>query len=133
MTLPAFTIGRLAEAAGVHVETVRYYQRRGLLCEPQRPAGGVRRYGDDDVARLRFIRRAKAMGFNLDEIADLLGLAGGHSCERIRQLTEGKLADVRGRIQHLQHLEAELERQVALCARVPPGECCPTLDALESG
>lgn len=131
MNSRAFTIGRLADAADVHVETVRYYQRRGLLCEPERPAGGVRRYGDDDVERLQFIRRAKAMGFSLQEIADLLTLAGERSCEGTRQLTERKLADVRRRILEMQELEADLERKVALCVGAMTGEGCPTLVALE--
>lgn len=133
MESPALTIGRLAQAADVHVETVRYYQRTGLLSEPERPAGGVRRYGTEDVGQLRFIRRAKAMGFSLREIADLLALTGEQSCEGIRQLTESKLADVRGRIEALRRLEAELEHHVALCARAPSGECCPTLGVLEGG
>lgn len=125
-----FTISRLAAAADVHVETVRYYQRRGLLHRPQRPAGSVRRYGESDVNRLQFIRRAQMMGFSLDEIAGLLKLTGEHSCEQIRQLTERKLADVRLRIHELRQLERDLEQKVAVCAQVPAGECCPTLDLL---
>ena len=76
MTTNAMTIGRLAAAAGVHVETVRYYQRRELLREPSRALGSVRRYGIEDVGRLQFIRRAQAMGFSLDEIAGLLRVKG---------------------------------------------------------
>jgi MerR family mercuric resistance operon transcriptional regulator len=79
------TISRLAAAAGVHVETVRYYQRRGLLPEPERPMGSVRRYGPDDVGRLQFIRRAQAMGFSLDEIAGLLEVKGQRACEETRR------------------------------------------------
>ena len=126
-----FTISRLAAAADVHVETVRYYQRRGLLHEPERPAGGARRYGESDVNRLQFIRRAQVMGFSLDEIAGLLKLTGDRSCEQTRQLTERKLADVRLRIRELRQLERDLEQKVALCAEVPAGECCPTLGLLE--
>lgn len=66
--MSAMTIGRLAKAADVHIETIRYYQRRGLLPEPERPQRGVRRYGEADVSRLRFIRRAQAAGFRLDEL-----------------------------------------------------------------
>lgn len=130
MNTSAFTISRLAASADVHVETVRYYQRRGLLHEPERPAAGVRRYQSSDVSRLQFIRRAQAMGFTLDEIAGLLKLTGGHSCEQTRRLTERKLADVRLRIHELQQLERGLKQKVANCAQVPAGKCCPTLDLL---
>lgn len=126
-----FTISRLAAAADVHVETVRYYQRRRLLRQPERPIGGVRRYDENDVNRLQFIRRAQMMGFSLDEIAGLLEITGERSCEQTRQLTERKLVDVRLRIRELRQLERDLEQKVARCAQVPAGECCPTLDFLE--
>src|SRR3546814_20338056 len=93
MSPRTFTISRLAASAGVHIETVRYYQRRGLLHAPERPAGGVRRYGESDVNRLQFIRRAQVTGFSLDEIADLLKLTGERSCEQTRQLTEHKRSE----------------------------------------
>jgi MerR family mercuric resistance operon transcriptional regulator len=125
------TIARLAAAAHVHVETVRYYQRRGLLNEPCRPAGGIRRYGQHDLTRLMFIRRARAMGFSLDEIAGLLTVKGQRACEQTRQLTELKLADVRLRLTELQSLEKELAGLVADCARASEGDCCPTLELLE--
>lgn len=131
MNQNAFTISRLAAAANVHVETVRYYQRRGLLREPERPARGIRRYRQSDVSRLQFIRRAQLMGFSLDEIAGLLKLTGEHSCAQTRQLTERKLVDVRVRIHELRQLESDLEHKVAQCAHVAAGECCPTLDFLE--
>lgn len=126
-----FTISRLAVAADVHVETVRYYQRRRLLRQPERPIGGVRRYDENDVNRLQFIRRAQMMGFSLDEIAGLLEITGEGSCEQTRQLTERKLVDVRLRIRELRQLERDLEQKIARCAQVPAGECCPTLDFLE--
>jgi len=126
----AITIGRLALAADVHVETVRYYQRLGLLREPERPLGGVRRYEHQDLARLQFIRRAKAMGFTLDEIAGLLQLKGKRACEQTRRLTEHKLRDVRRKLEDLQRLETELVQLADECARAPQGGRCPTLDAL---
>ncbi|MBB5015356.1 MerR family transcriptional regulator [Rehaibacterium terrae] len=129
MAAKPFSIGRLAAAAGVHVETVRYYQRRGLLDQPVRPLGGIRRYGPADLERLRFIRRAKAMGFSLDEIADLSKIAGHRACERTRRLTEHKLAQVRERLEALRRLEAELVRLVAACSR-HDGDECPTLGLL---
>src|SRR3546814_4563030 len=93
MSPRTLTISRLAASADVHVETVRYYQRRGLLHVPERPARGVRCYGAGDVSRLRFIRRAQAIGFSLDEIAGLLNLGGESSCEQMQRLVERKLAD----------------------------------------
>lgn len=126
-----FTIGRLATDAGVHVETVRYYQRRGLLPEPSRPLGGVRRYGDADLARLQFIRRAQAMGFSLDEVDTLLKVHGDGACRHTRQLTENKLADVRRKLDELRRLETELVQLVAECERTRSDQCCPTLVRLE--
>lgn len=125
------TISQLAASAEVHVETVRYYQRRGLLAEPPRPAGGIRRYGQADMNRLQFIRRAQLMGFSLDEISGLLELKGRHACERTRQLTEVKLSDVRGRLAELQQLESDLVALVAECAHVRSDGCCPTLELFE--
>lgn len=130
MTANAMTISRLAAAAGVHVETVRYYQRRGLLREPSRAPGSVRRYGIDDVSRLQFIRRAQAMGFSLDEITGLLEVKGQHACEQTRLLTERKLIEVRQRLQDLRRLEVELEKMVGQCHSVASGAACPTLDLL---
>jgi MerR family mercuric resistance operon transcriptional regulator len=126
----ALTIGRLALAADVHIETVRYYQRVGLLREPERPLGGVRRYEHQDLARLQFIRRAKTMGFTLDEIAGLLELKGKRACDQTRRLTEHKLLDVRRKLEDLQRLEAELMQLADDCAHAPRGGHCPTLDFL---
>lgn len=126
----ALTIGRLALAADVHVETVRYYQRVGLLREPERPLGGVRRYEHQDLARLQFIRRAKTMGFSLGEIAGLLQLKGRRACTQTRQLTERKLLDVRHKLDALHRLEAELVQLVDECAQAPRSGHCPTLDFL---
>ena len=126
----ALTIGRLALAPDVHVETVRYYQRMGLLHEPERPLGGVRRYEHQDLARLQFIRRAKTMGFTLEEIAGLLQLKGKRACAQTRRLTEHKLLDVRRKLEDLRRLEAELVQLAADCAQVPRGGHCPTLDFL---
>ncbi len=82
----SLTIGRLAESAQVNVETVRYYQRRGLMREPARPTGSVRRYSNDDVTRIRFIKRAQQLGFTLDEITSLFKLEDGRSCREIEHL-----------------------------------------------
>jgi len=126
-----FTISRLAASAEVNIETVRYYQRRGLLIEPARPLGGIRHYSLSDVARLRFIKRAQLLGFSLNEIAELLALDGQKVCEQTRAITELKLADVRLRLGQLQQLEQELVQLVADCRLVDAGSCCPTLNLLE--
>lgn len=126
----ALTIGRLALAADVHVETVRYYQRVGLLREPERPLGGIRRYERQDLAQLQFIRRAKTMGFTLEEIAGLLQLKGQRACAQTRRLTDHKLFEVRRKLEDLRRLEAELVQLAADCAQVPRGGHCPTLDFL---
>ncbi|MUV13376.1 MerR family transcriptional regulator [Noviluteimonas gilva] len=131
MAAGALTISKLAASAGVNVETVRYYQRRRLLPEPQRPLGGFRHYGPADVTRLQFIRRAQTMGFTLDEIAGLLDLKGKRACEQTRQLTELKLADVRQRLDALHRLEGDLMNLIAECSQAPTGESCPTLGRLE--
>src|SRR5262244_353866 len=89
------TIGVLADSAGVNVETIRFYQRKCLMPEPRRPQGGIRRYGDADLARLRFIRSAQSLGFSLDEIAELLKLEDGTHCGEARRLAEFRLQDVR--------------------------------------
>lgn len=125
------TISRLAASAEVNVETVRYYQRRGLLNEPARPLRGIRRYNQADVARLQFIRRAQSLGFSLHEIAELLALNGQQACEQTREITELKLADVRHRLRQLQQLEHQLARLVADCKQVIDSACCPTLNLLE--
>jgi len=124
------TISRLAASAEVNVETVRYYQRLGLLPEPSRPLGGIRRYGASEVARLQFIRRAKAMGFTLNEIAGLLEVRGKRACDRTRKLTEHKLADVRQRIVELQQLERDLASLIIECRQNAVDTECPTLDLL---
>lgn len=124
------TIGRLAASAAVNVETVRYYQRRGLLAEPPRPPGGVRHYGPAEVTRLQFIRRAQAMGFTLDEIGGLLKVRGRRACEQTRTLTEHKLELVRQRIVELQRLEQDLASLVEECGQAAVNAECPTLSLL---
>ncbi len=130
MAANAMMIGQLASAAGVHIETIRYYQRRGLLREPERSIGSVRRYGTEDVGRLQFIRRAQAMGFSLEEIAGLLEVKGLCACEQTRRLTERKLAEVRLRLREMRQLEIDLEQMVEECRYVASGASCPTLDLL---
>lgn len=125
-----YTIARLARAAGVHVETIRYYQRRQLVPEPPRPAGSVRRYTEDDAERLRFIRRAQAMGFSLAEIANLLRLRARRSCRATRELAATKLQVVDGRIRELRQLRKELALLVASCDANPQDASCPVIERL---
>lgn len=113
--MAGLTIGVLAREAGVNVETVRYYQRRGLLAEPGRPAGGVRRYGAVEIARLRFIRRARDTGFSLDEVAELLRLARTPNCRGARSIAARKLEQVEARMAELERLRAALQTLVAQC------------------
>ena len=90
MTEKILTIGQVAVKAGVHVETVRYYQRIGLISEPTRPARGVRRYDQTIIERLTFVKRSQALGFSLDEVRQLLALDDGQSCRETRRLAEQK-------------------------------------------
>ena len=125
----ALTIARLGAAAGVGVETVRYYQRRGLLDVPA-SAGGVRRYDEGDVRRLRFIRRAQAAGFTLEEISELLALDRTDDRARVRQLAGERLAALDARIAELESSRAALERLRATCASGDKGPC-PILEAFD--
>ena len=127
------TIGRVARAAGVSVETVRYYQRSGLVPEPPRPAGGVRRYSDETVARLRFIKRAQELGFTLAEIRRLLALGDPQSCGRARALAADKLALVRARIADLERLRGALEGLIGRCDTARGRVTCPIIDTLSIG
>jgi MerR family mercuric resistance operon transcriptional regulator len=109
-----FTIGRLARAAGVNVETVRYYQRRGLLATPSRPVGGVRHYPEQTLGQLQFIKRAQQLGFTLREIRELLQLGSGH-CRDTRRLAEAQLRIIEDRLQDLQRMRRTLRRLITAC------------------
>jgi MerR family mercuric resistance operon transcriptional regulator len=126
-----FTIGVLAEAAGVNLETIRFYQRKGLMPEPARPQGGVRRYGVADLARVRFIKSAQRLGFSLDEVAELLKLEDGSHCGEAREQAERKLADVRARLADLQRIEQALSELVERCHSVRGRVCCPLIASLQ--
>lgn len=125
----ALTIGKLAAKGGVGVETVRYYQRRGLLVEPTRDAG-IRRYGDDDVRRLRFIRSAQAAGFTLEEIGELLGLDAVDDRTRARDLAEARIAAIDAKIVEMQAARSSLDRLARACVDGPSG-ACPIIIAFE--
>lgn len=125
------TIGGLARAAGVGVETVRYYQRRGLLPEPARPPGEVRRYGEADIRRLRFIRSAQAAGFTLTEIAELLDLDASDDRARARELASARVAALDEKIAELARARDALAALADACAGKRSGPC-PILSAFES-
>ena len=133
MATDGMTIGAAAQAGGVHVETLRYYQRLGLVAEPARPANGFRRYGDDTVARLRFIRRAQELGFTLEETRNLLRLADGGSCEATRRLAEAKLAKIEARLRDLQRMRRALAALVGACAGAKQAPPCPIIATLARG
>lgn len=128
-----FTIGGLAEHAGVSVETIRFYQREGLVAEPPRPAGGVRRYGRADVDRVRFIKSSQRLGFSLLEVAELLRLDDGGGCAVVRARAQQKLADVRQRLADLQRMESTLAELVERCATSRGTLRCPLIASLSEG
>ena len=127
------TIGAFAKAAGVNIETIRFYQRRGLLAEPERPLGSIRRYGEVDVARLRFVKSAQRLGFSLDEIVELLKLEDGTHCREAAALAALRLADVRTRLANLRRMEQVLSRLVRECGSGGGQVSCPLIDALREG
>ena len=127
--MAGMTIGALAKAARVHVETVRYYQRRGLLDEPRRQLGSVRRYDEDAVKRLRFVRRAQELGFTLEEIKNLVRLGDTPNCRDARELAARKLELVNTRLADLRRMQNALEGLLAQCDSGRKRNC-PIIDAL---
>lgn len=129
--VPTLTIGALAHAAGVRLETIRYYRRVGLVPQPARPAGGVRRYDARAVARLRFIRRAQQLSFSLDEVRQLLALDdGGRQCGATRRQEEARLAEVDAKLAALARMRRELKRLIAECSGATRRPACPIIDTL---
>src|SRR5882672_982466 len=122
-------IGNLAAQGGVHVETIRYYQDLGLLPRPARARGSVRRYGQDAVDRLRFIKRAQALGFSLEEVKMLLGLAAGEHCAETRTLARQKLGLVEKKISDLRRIQHALVRA---CGNGKRGRGCPIIEAVSA-
>ncbi len=127
-------IGQLAQRGGVGVETVRFYERQGLIDEPPRRASGYRQYAPETVARLRFIRRAKELGFSLGEIKELLDLRVSPeiSTAEVKRTALAKIADLEERIATLERMKRALEEITAACSGEGPAGSCPILDALES-
>lgn len=124
------TIGAFAKAADVNVETIRFYQRRGLLRQPAKPYGGIRRYDQSDVARLRFVKSAQCLGFSLDEIGELLQLEDGTHCREASMLGEVKLRSVREKLAGLRRMETALSGLVKACHARKGSVSCPLIASL---
>ncbi len=134
LTMKPLTIGQVARQAGIGVETVRFYEREGLLQEPARRESGYRQYPEDVVARLRFIRRAKELGFSLKEIKELLALRVDPSttCREVKEQAESKIAHIEGKIASLVRMKEALVKLATVCRGRGPTSECPILDALDS-
>lgn len=128
-----YTIGEVARRVGIGVETVRFYERQGLVAAPPRSDSGYRLYPDDAVDRLLFVRRAKELGFTLDQIKSLLNLRvqSGDSCDDVRRISAARLADVEARIADLRRIADVLGRLVVTCSSNGSTSACPILEALE--
>lgn len=128
-------IGDFARRAAVSIDTVRYYEKEGLLPPPLREVSGYRRYAASDVSRLRFVRRAKALGFTLDEIRELLALSASREVDMagLKAAATAKLADVEGRLAELTRIRNGLGMLVASCPGHGALKHCPILDALDEG
>jgi Hg(II)-responsive transcriptional regulator len=125
--MTAMKIGEVAKRSGVGIETIRYYEREGLLLEPERRPSGYRQYDESTVERLKYIRRAKDLGFTLAEIRELLELSftARAGCDHIRQRAEAKVADIEGKIRSLRQMKRSLGRIVRRCRVKNSTEDCP--------
>ena len=131
--MKAMTIGQVARQAGVGVETIRFYERRGLIEEPPRRESGYRQYPEETIARIEFIKRAKELGFSLKEISELLSLRmdPDTTCNDLREKAEAKVADIQAKIKELRRIERAVSRLAASCHRGGPKSRCPVLAALD--
>jgi Hg(II)-responsive transcriptional regulator len=125
-------IGTLAKRAGVRIDTVRYYERNGLMAPRARLASGYRRYGEGELARLRFIRRAQALGFTLREVRELLAISNQRDVAKVKRKAQAKLADVEQRIADLQRMRKGLSTLIDACPGHGRAADCPILNALGS-
>ncbi|WP_455380070.1 Hg(II)-responsive transcriptional regulator [Acidihalobacter prosperus] len=131
--LNSLTIGRLAKVIGVNVETIRFYQRKGLLREPVRPRGGIRHYNEEDIARVLFIKSAQRLGFSLEAVSQLLLLEDGAQCSIAAELASRHLEEVRVRIQNLERIESTLSQLLKQCEQHQGEVACPLISALHAG
>lgn len=132
--MPALTIGKVAKRAGVRVDTVRFYEQKGLIAEPPRGSSGYRHYPEDTVSRIRFIRRAKELGFSLHEIRELLALRVDPevSSGEVKARAEAKITDIEVKIRALQRMQETLVAITAACDGCAPVSTCPILGVLET-
>ena len=132
--MQTLTIGQLAKQADVHVETIRYYEREGLIPEPPRRDSGYRQYSPDFVTRIQFIKRAKTLGFSLKEIAELLALRvePNTACDEVRNRAEKKMGDIEAKIQTLARMKQVLDQLVVACNQRELTDECPILATLEA-
>ena len=128
-----FTIGHLAKRANVNLETIRFYERRGLLPEPPRNKSGHRQYSIQDLRRTEFIKRTQSLGFSLKEISDLLSLRveSGKTCKDVKQRVKAKLIDIEEKIETLQRMQEVLQRLETDCPGKGPLNECPILETLD--
>jgi MerR family mercuric resistance operon transcriptional regulator len=124
------TIGRAAKAASVNIDTIRYYQRRGLVDEPQLPQGGQRKYDDRVVRRVKFIKRAQTLGFTLEETRSLLSFEQAHSCSDTKELAMHKIHEIDQRIADLKRMRKTLSELAAHCENGSDPGPCPIIDTL---
>jgi MerR family mercuric resistance operon transcriptional regulator len=132
--LNELTTSQVAERAAVNLETIRYYQRRGLLPDPPRSASGYRCFTDDAVRRVRFVKRGQQLGFSLEELKELLALRvqPGATCAQVRQRAEAKIADIDERIRVLRAMRRALKRLADSCTGRGPASECPILENLDA-
>jgi MerR family copper efflux transcriptional regulator len=130
---PSLTIGQVAHDAGVAVDTVRFYERQGLIPEPPRKRSGYRQYPAETVPRIRFIRRAKDLGFTLEEVAELLALraTSGRSCADVRAHASATIGRIEEKLRALEKMKSALSRLVATCTGRGSTRECPILESLE--
>lgn len=131
----ALTIGQVAKQCGVGVETIRFYEREGLLAQPSRPETGFRKYPPDAARWVRFIQRSKALGFSLREIKELLSLRvdSTTTCDTVKGRAEAKIAGIEQKIRHLQEMKRALVKLTVACRANRPTSECPILEALGDG
>jgi MerR family mercuric resistance operon transcriptional regulator len=130
MSHEIFTIGRLAKTTAVNVETIRYYQRRGLLAEPVKPHKGIRRYTERDAQRVRFIKQGQKLGFSLDELKELMSLEDEQQCQEARNIALKKLSSIQERIDGLKNMEKALSDLIECCSQNADEVSCPIIMAL---
>ncbi len=130
--MEAMTTGEVAERTGVSQHTLRYYEDRGLLPEPPRSSGGYRQYDQEHIAHIRFIKRAQALGFTLEEIRELLSLRASDSREEVREKTEAKIAEIDEKIRDLTRIREKLSELAHACSTHGSDDSCLVLHALES-